>query len=245
MFLPEPGTSAERSDGVTSYGGPCQCSGAGAVVPADQELLRLAHLYLCEELSTYRIAQLTGLDRQRVTRRLRRAGVPLRPRGAGGTRPERRRGDPPDLAEILAGLYVHRRLTIAQTGAVLGIPARTVGDRLRRYGIQTRTRGGWEREDRRVLPAGALWDLYSRDGLSADDVGRKLGASRKVVLRNVHDQGLPVRAGGAVHQSGPAEIELVSALYADAVVDEVLAEHKIPRVPPAARSGSASRSRCR
>ena len=211
-------------------GHPCLRCGAPCV-PATTDASWLAHLYLCAGLSTYRIAQLTGSDRQRVTRCLRRAGVPLRSRGVGGTRPERRHGDPPDLAEVLTGLYVRQRLTIAQAGALLGIPARTVRDRLRRYGIQARTRGGWEREDRRVLPPGALWDLYSRDGLSADDVGRKLEASRKAVLRNAHDQGLPVRVGGAVRQSGPAEIELISALYADALVDSVLSGHKIPRVP--------------
>jgi hypothetical protein len=114
----------------------------------------------------------TGLDRQRVTRLLRRAGVPLRPRGAGGVRPERRRGDPPDLPRLLTELYVSRQLTIAQAGAVLGIPARTVHDRLRRYGIPRRTKGGWEREDRRVLPADILADLYARDGLSARCSGR-------------------------------------------------------------------------
>ena len=231
MSLPGHSTLAVRSDDAALPDEVCQCRSWHAAWPAGQDVSRLAHLYLCEGLSTYRIAQLTGLDRQRVTRRLRRAGVPLRPRGAGGTRPERRRGDPPDLAGILAELYIHQRLTIAEAAAVVGMPARTVDDRLRRYGIQARTRGGWEREDRRVLQAGALRDLYSRDGLAADDVGRKLDASRKVVLRNAHDLGLPVRVGGAVPQSGPAEIELVNALYADALVDGVLAEHKIPRVP--------------
>ena len=156
--------------------------------------------------------------------------MPLRRRGAGGTRPDRRRDDPPGLAATLAELYVHRRLTIAQAGAVLGIPARAVGDYLRRYGIQARTRGGWEREDRRVLPVDALLDLYSRDGLSADDVGRKLSVSRTIVLRNAHDYGLPVRAGGAVTQPGP-EIELIGALYADPLVSAALAEHKVPPVP--------------
>ena len=51
-------------------------AGAGEIVAADQwPPERLAHLYRCRGLSTYRIAELTGLDRQRVTRALHRAGV--------------------------------------------------------------------------------------------------------------------------------------------------------------------------
>lgn len=212
-------------------GRPCQCASGHAAPSAGEDIARLAHLYLCDGLSTYRIAQLTGIDRQRVTRLLRRNGIPLRPRGAGGTRPHTRRTDPPGLPALLAELYVHRRLTTAQAGAILGIPARTVRDRLREYGIRRRTKGGWEREDRKDIPADVLWALYDRDGLSADDIGRKLDVSRKIVLRTAHDLGLPVRAGGAVPLPGPEEIELISALYADELVSAVLAEHGIPQVP--------------
>lgn len=212
----------------------CRCHTAGPGAGARQDRAAsasLAHLYLCEGLSTYRIAQVTGLDRQRVARVLRRAGVPLRPRGAGAARPERRRGDPANLPGILADLYVSQRLTTLQIAAVLGIPDRTVRDRLRRYGIKTRSKGDREREHRRILPADALQDLYSRDGLSADDVGQKLGASRTVVLRNAHELGLAVRTGGAVPQSGAEEIQLISALHADPFVDATLAEYQILPVP--------------
>jgi hypothetical protein len=191
----------------------------------------LTHLYVCAELSTYAIARLTGLDRQRVGRMLGKAGVSLRPRGAGGVRPERRRGDPADLAGTLRYLYVNRCLTTIEIAALLGMPDRTVRDRLRRYGIPARTRGGWRREDRRVLPADLLWMLYSADGFTADEVGRKLDASRNTVLRAAHDLGMPVRVGGAVVQPGPQEIELVDALYADPLVAAALARHKIAAVP--------------
>jgi hypothetical protein len=212
----------------------CQCGDArvsrlpddgGAGAP------RLAHLYLCVGLSTYGIAQLTGLDRQRVTRLLHRAGVPLRPRGAGGTRPGQRRPDPPYLGLVLAELYVGQRLSTPQIGEMLGLPDRRVRERLRQYGIQARTGGGWQREDRRALPAEALQLLYRVQELSADDVGRKLGTSRKAVLRTAHDLGLPVRAGGTVAQAGPDEIQLIDALHADQFVAAVLAEHNIAQVP--------------
>jgi hypothetical protein len=191
----------------------------------------LAHLYLRRGLSTYAIGEITGLNRQRVTRMLRRAGVPLRPRGAGRLRPLRR-GDPPGLPRVLAELYETGRLGSPQIAALTGMPERTVRDRLRRYGIAVRTRGGWNREDRQTVPAEVMDDLYTRLGLTADQVGRKLGTSRSTVLRSAHALGVPVRVGGIVQTSGPEEIELVEALYADPLIAAVLDTRDVPRVPP-------------
>lgn len=193
----------------------------------------LSHLYRCRGLSTYAIGEATGLDRQRVTRVLRKAGVTLRPRGAGRLRPLRR-DDPPGLRQLLTGLYREGRLGSPQIAAVTGIPERTVRDRLRRYGIAVRTRGGWNREDRRTIPAEVLDDLYTRLGLTADEVGRKLGTTRNIVLRSAHALGVPIRAGGAVPSSGPEEIELIRALYADPLIAGVLDARDVPRVPPGA-----------
>jgi len=103
--------------------------------------------------------------------------------------------------------------------------------RLRRYGIRVRTRGSWQREDRRSLPAETLRLLYQAHGLSAADVGRKLGTSRKIVLRTAHDLGIPVRTGAIASQSVPDEIQLIDALYADELVRAILAEHTIAEVP--------------
>lgn len=194
---------------------------------------RLAHLYLCRGLSTYAIGEITGLDRQKVTRLLRQAGVPLRSRGAGRLRPLRR-GDPPGLRHLLAGLYEAGRFGSPQIAAITGMPERTVRDRLRRYGIAVRTRGGWNREDRQTVPAEVLDDLYTRLGLTADEVARRLGTSRGTVLRSAHALGVPVRAGGAVPVQGPEEIELVEALYADPLIAAVLDARDIARIPPGA-----------
>jgi len=192
---------------------------------------RLAHLYLCRGLSTYAIGEITGLDRQRVTRMLRRAGVPLRPRGAGRLRPLRR-DDPPGLPRILGELYEERRLGSRQIAAITGLPERTVRDRLRRYGIHARTRGRWNREDRRLVAAEVLDELYTRLGMTADEVSRRLGTSRGTVLRSAHALGVPVRVGGVVPAPGPEEIKLVKALYADPLIAAVLDARGIPRVPP-------------
>ena len=85
---------------------------------------RLAHLYLCRGLSTYVIAGISGIDRQRVTRLLRRAGVPVRPRGAGRLRPVRR-NDPPGLPQLISELYEAGRLSSRQIGSVTGLPERS------------------------------------------------------------------------------------------------------------------------
>jgi len=210
----------------------CECGAVPALAaPGDEFITWVAHLYCCDEFSTYAIADLTGVGRQRIGRMLRKAGVPVRPRGAGGKRPERRYGDPADLAAILEDLYVRKGLDTIEIAALTGIPDRTVRDRLHRYGIQSRTRGGWRREDRRLLPHDLIWMLYSADGFTAEEIARKLDTSRTAVLRTAHDLGVPVRAGGAVPQPGPEEIELVSALYSDVLVTAILAKHEIARVP--------------
>jgi hypothetical protein len=210
------------------------CAGGADEADATNDWVpeRLAHLYLCRGLSTYRIAELTGLDRQRVTRALHRAGVALRPRGAGRFRPPRRRGDPPGLAQLIAELYEVVRLSSRQIAAITGLPERTIRDRLRRYGVRTRSRGRWNREDRRTVPAEILHDLYRQLGMTAAEVGESFGTSRNTVLRSAHALGVPVRIGGTAPGSGPDEIELVRALYDDVLIASVLDAHDIARVPP-------------
>jgi len=230
-----------RTAGVRSHSTPppcpyCRADHDDTAGPGGQDAPdpgRLAHLYLCQGLSTYAIGEITGQDRQKVTRALRRAGVPLRPRGAGRLRPLRR-ADPPGLPHTLTELYQAGRLGSPQIAAITGVPERTVRDRLRRYGIKVRTRGGWNREDRRTVPAQVLEELYTRLGLTADEAGRRLGTSRNTVLRSAHALGVPVRSGGTVPLTGPKEIELVNALYADPLIAAALDARDIPRIPPGA-----------
>jgi DNA-binding CsgD family transcriptional regulator len=196
----------------------------------------LAHLYVCLGLSTYQISERTGVERQRVNRALRRAGVPVRARGAGRLRPARRTGEPPDLPRLLRELYEQARLSSRQIAAILGMPERTVRDRLHGYGIKARSRGGWNREDRTTVPADVLELLYVQFGMTAAEVGLRLGVSGGTVLRSAHALGIPVRSGGAVPWGtgplrGPEDIELVNALYADPLIAAALTAHDVPRVP--------------
>jgi len=190
---------------------------------------RAVHLYACQGLSTYKIAAITGIGRQRITRLLRKAGISVKPRGAGRRKapqsPDRER-----LDELMAALYLEQRMPSAQIAEIAGIPDRRVRERLRARGVPMRTRGWCNREDRVAIPADELAALYLQVGLSADEAGRVLGVSRHVVLRSAHDQGLPVRVGGPPPARGPSEIELLAALYADPQVHCALARHGIPEV---------------
>lgn len=233
-----------RVSAFASNASPCgyclAVSGQAEVASPDGELDsgRLSHLYLCLGLSTYRIALRTGIDRQRVARALRRAGVPLRPRGAGRLRPVRDPDDRQCPPWLLRELYEGARLNSRQIGAILGMPERTVRDRLHRAGVVVRTRGGWNREDRVTVPAEVLQVLYVELGMTAAEIGQRLGLSGGTVLRSAHALGVAVRSGGAVSLTGPEEIELVSALYADPLISEVLTAHNIACVPA---GGSLSR----
>jgi hypothetical protein len=224
--------SSRMPDGISPPCGYCAGDAGDAAAGGQWRPEQLAHLYVCRELSTYRIAAITGLDRQRVTRALHRAGVMLRARGAGRPRPQRRADDPPGLPQLMTELYEVARLSSRQIAAVTGLPERTVRDRLRRYGIRARSRGKWNREDRRTVPAQTLRDLYEQLGMTAAEVGKLIGVSHNTVLRSAHALGVPVRTGGAVPLSGPGEIELVTALYEDGRIASVLDAHDIPRVPP-------------
>lgn len=195
--------------------------------PCLDELVRL---YVDEGLSTYRIGALVGLDRQAVARRLRRAGVAMPARGAGRARPLRCHEDPDALAARLRELSIDKHLTATAIGQLLGIPARTVRDRLHAFDIATRTRGRCNREDRVEAPTDTVRELYVLAGMTAEQVGACTGVPARVVLRTAHDDGLPVRVGGPPPVDGPRDIRLMEALYSDELVTAILHAHHVPQV---------------
>lgn len=188
------------------------------------------HLYQCERWSTYRIATLSGISHQRLARMLRHNGVQLRPRGRGGTRPDRRHDDPSDLEVLLRAWYTEARMTSRQIADKLGIPERLVRTRLAGFGITSRSRGPLNREDRHRIQPDVIEHWYTELQLTAAEVAEVTATSRGVVLRNAHEQGIPVRLGGPPARHGPTEIMLIDALYADPIVSVVVTAHRLPIV---------------
>jgi hypothetical protein len=213
--------------------------------PVEALLAGVTHLYACQRLSARRIAALLELDRHRVVEWLRRGGVEVCPRGAGRRRPDRRAGKPANLRALLVELHAKQRRSAREVGLHPGMPERTVPDRLRKSGIRRWTRGRCNCEDRRTLPPELLNDPYVHAALSADEIGRRIGASRAVVLRSAHDLALPVRVGGPSPHASLSEVELIEALYADPLVQEASDATTSPECRQADRSGSGSRSHCR
>jgi len=198
-------------------------------LPRAQLPERAAHLYACQMLSTYKIAAITGADRQRITGLLHQAGIKVKPSGAG-RRMTRRTAEDERLDQLVARLYQEHRMPSTQIAKVTRLSEYAVLSRLRARGVAIRTRGRNNREDRAAVSPGDLTALYVQAGMSAGEAGRLLGVSRRIVLRSAHEQGLPVRVGGAPPSRGPSEIELLAALYSDPDVRRVLDRHGIPVV---------------
>src|SRR5579875_756817 len=123
--------------GCCPHVGVSQEEGCPADLPGAPQAERIAHLYACQMLSTYKIGKVTGIDRQKVTSLLHKAGVVVKPHGAGR---HKRRPSPADrqLDEIMARLYLTERLTSIQIADLAGLPDHTVRDRLRAKGVPIR-----------------------------------------------------------------------------------------------------------
>lgn len=190
---------------------------------------RAPHLYACQMLSTRKIALITGADRGRITRLLREAGIMVKPRGAG-RQLTRRTTESMRLDDLMELLYSEQRMSTTQIAEFTGIPDHAVLYRLRDRGVPIRTRGRNSREDRTVLSEEALAAAYVNTELSATEAGKLLGVSGRIVLRSAHDQGMPVRVGGAPPSRGPSEIELLASLYASSEIRHVLDHYGVPVV---------------
>ena len=187
---------------------------------------RIVELYVERDYSTRRIAETVGIDRQRVSQILRERGVNVARRGAGRRRPLKVEGM---IGEgLLRYLYINCQMSSVDIGKGLGISDRLVRSRLKLWGIETRTRGQFNRFDRGDVDSDELRPLYIEKEWAAASVGEELGISGNIVLRSAHSGRLPVRAGGSYRPSEAFDIVLIDALYEDVDVSRVLMHHGVP-----------------
>ena len=187
---------------------------------------RIVELYVERDYSTRRIAETVGIDRQRVSQILRERGVNVARRGVGRRRPLKVEGR---IGEgLLRYLYINCQMSSVDIGKGLGISDRLVRSRLKLWGIETRTRGQFNRFDRGDVDSDELRPLYIEKEWAAASVGEELGISGNIVLRSAHSGRLPVRAGGSYRPSEAFDIVLIDALYEDVDVSRVLMHHGVP-----------------
>ena len=98
---------------------------------------RAAHLYACQMLSTYKIAEVTGANRRYISQLLRRAGVEVIPsstsRGAALRAAEREQ-----LDYLIGRLYEEQRMPSTQIAELVGKSEYAILSRLRARGVRIR-----------------------------------------------------------------------------------------------------------
>jgi hypothetical protein len=93
--------------------------------------------------------------------------------------------------------------------------------------VQPRT----SREHRKQLDAVLVAELYQEREWSAAEVAANLDVSIQLVLRTLHDHGVPVRRGGPPSRA-PSHTTIdprLTSLYDDPEITSMLRRHRIPR----------------
>jgi len=161
---------------------------------------------------------------------------------------ERRRTVPPRLvdAATLTDLYVTQRLDDAEIGSRCGVPAWRVTKRRRELGVHrpvSTVVRAWltdagipvkprtSREHRKHLDPVLIAELYQEREWSSAQIAAHQDVTVNLVLRTLHDHGVPVRHGGPPPRH-PDDDEMdprLTALYADPEITTLLRRHRIPR----------------
>jgi hypothetical protein len=104
--------------------------------------------------------------------------------------------DPPPApaGAVLRRLYLDERLPTAAIGARYGTDPKTARRWLRAAGIEVRPRTA--REHRHTLDGTELRELYQHRQWTAAEIAAHLDTTTQLVLRTLHDAGVPVRRGG-------------------------------------------------
>ena len=161
----------------------------------------------------------------RVTMRRRELGVHRPP--APPPHPEPPVMPPP---AILHRWYVTEGRTLEQIARQHHTAKDTVRTWLQTAGVSVQPRTS--REHRRHLDPKLLHDLYLTREWSATEIAAELDTSIQLVLRSLHEYGIPVRRGGAPRKGdNDRALRRLTALYQDPDVAALLRRHRIPERP--------------
>jgi predicted HTH domain antitoxin len=161
-------------------------------LPSVNTAALVSHLYDCQGLSTYEIAKAIGISRQRVGRLLHKAGVAVKPRGAG--RQRQPRAEQAALTDLAVRLYLRSNLSSGQISALIGVPERTIRSRLRARGVRMRSRGRFNPLVRHALsrhgiasrPAGGpIWQRFPVPVDVGPELAKELYVSCGLGLRHI------------------------------------------------------------
>jgi hypothetical protein len=126
---------------------------------------------------------------------------------------------------VLRQLYLDERLPTAAIGQRYGTDPKTARRWLRAAGIAIRPRTA--REHRHTLDITELRELYHHRQWTVAEIAAHLDSTIQLVLRALHDAGVPVRRSGIrPRRRPPDDTQLLAALCADPDVTAVLRRHR-------------------
>jgi hypothetical protein len=184
----------------------------------------MVDLYVTQRLDDATIARQHDVPTWRVTQRRRELGV-HRPRPPMPLRPFPVAPSPVELRR----LYVDVGRTLEQIARENHTSKPVVRTWLEdaQIPIQPRT----SREHRKQLDAVLVAELYQEREWSAAEVAANLDVGIQLVLRTLHDHGVPVRRGGPPSRARSRTMidPRLTALYADPEITSMLRRHRVPR----------------
>jgi len=194
-------------------------------VPAvDIDVDTLTSLYVDQKLDDIAIASRYHVPPVRVMRRRRELGV----RRPSAPPPHPQRPSPPP-AEELEQLYLVEKLPLARIARRYHTSSRVVRGWLTEGGLPVQPRTS--RSDRQQLDLHLLRERYEQQQWTAAQIAAEQHTTVQLVLRALHENGIPVRRGGFPSGQHADPYLLLDDLYADPDVVALLQRHHIPVRP--------------
>ena len=196
--------------------------------PLELDRNTLTELYVTRRLDDDAIGAMHQVPAYRVTMRRRELDVH---RPAGGATAPRTPGDAARRGPARLVRHARDAPSSRSPGNTTppGTPSATW---LQTAGISVQPRTS--REHRKRLDPVLLRDLYLDREWSAAEIAAELDTTVHLVLRTLHEHGIPVRPGGAPRKrGGDHALRRLTALYQDPDVAALLQRHRIPARPVA------------